>query len=449
MPRWVFRCPLLQLTIAGRSCLVLFSLAHGAQAQSSAEIVTAPPSSAISQGDETSLQELLVYADKHAPALATASARVGIASAEVIAASPWFPENPEVGGSIGSRSSAGNSALEYEISIAQKLEVAGERGLRKMGAQAGERVAALSREEVRWGLHVEVHRLHNELLLMSERRQQAERFVTFSESLQNIASRQVKAGETSPLTLLVADADLAQTKSVLIEVRRQESASRTALAGIIGWPMNRSLKVAGVLPPTTRAPDTAILLRLMAKHHPSLQTRREAITASQARLKFERRSLWPKPTIGATYTREPGLAGQPNNDIWLFNVSVPVPLWQRNQGGIAKAEAQLEVAASEEAEVTALLESKLQMTANALNSAAAQVELYQKSVIPKLEKNLGSLQRAYELGEVDLLQVSQTRERLLDGSKQYLDARVSYFRAAAALEGYVGSEIANLSKDMK
>lgn len=440
-----FRRHLSRTTIIGRNSafVITMAISQGVAAQSAdaAQPVLSDAEAVQTNQNGMTLAELLAYAESHAPAIATADARVSVATAGVTTAAPWFPENPELSGSMGPRSSGGNSGVQYEISLAQKLEIGGERGLRKRAAEAEKKFAGSQKAAIAWQLHVEVHRLHNELLLMAERRNQAQRFVVFSESLQKIASGQVKAGESSPLTLLVADADLAQTKSVLLNVLQKEASTKIALAGLVGWPRSKPFHVRGQLPDRTRAPDTEMLLKLMAKHHPTLAVRREAVAASQARLVAERRSVFPDPTIGATYAREPAIGGQPNTEIWQFNLSVPIPLWQRNQGEVARATAELEVARGEAAEATNSLESRVQMAAFALNSASERVELYEKSVIPQLQQNLNSLQRAYELGEVDLLQVSQTRERLLEGTEQYLDARVSYFDAMAQLEGLIGTEL--------
>ena len=463
------------ITIASRSCLALLMLSTTGVAQSveegstdsvaSADDVsnekeptnkrkirfdrapdagTSTPSSNENDqgtGPQTSLDELLAYADDHAPSLGTARAQVGIAKANIAAAQPFFPSNPIVGGSIGSRNSAGQSGLEYQVNLSQQIEIAGEPFLRRKAARAETKAATFVEAEVRWQIHVTVHRLHNELLLMRARREQAERFVQFSETLRRIAKGQVDAGEASPLTLLVADADLAQTRSELIDIAQREASTRTQLSSTIGWPQETRLRVVGTLPEVSHAQKTTMLLGKMAESHPSLKARKEAVTARKARLKAQRRSAWPKPTIGGSYAREAGLGGQAAADIWLFNLSLPIPLWRRNPGGVAKAAAEVQLAQSRERQVTTVLERNLERTANSMNAAADRVKLYEQSVIPQLEKNLKSLERAYELGEVNLLQVSQTRQRLLDSSRQYLDARISYFRAAAALEGFVGADL--------
>ena len=76
-----------------------------------------------------------------------------------------------------------------------------------------------------------------------------------------------------------------------------------------------------------------------------------------------------------------------------------------------------------------------------MNSAAERVALYETDIMPQLEENLALLERAYELGEVDIHQVSQTREQLLTATGRYIEARVTYYEAAAELEGLVGAEI--------
>ena len=87
------------------------------------------------------------------------------------------------------------------------------------------------------------------------------------------------------------------------------------------------------------------------------------------------------------------------------------------------------------------LRGDLARAVDALDSAAARVALYDTGIVPHFEEALALLQRAYELGEVDVHEVSQTRQRLLNATAQYIDARVAYYETAAVLEGLVGTEV--------
>jgi cobalt-zinc-cadmium efflux system outer membrane protein len=141
------------------------------------------------------------------------------------------------------------------------------------------------------------------------------------------------------------------------------------------------------------------------------------------------------------YGREAGPAPEPDAEVWLLHVLMPIPLWHRNQEARARAEAELQVAGGERDATATRLRGELLQAATALDAAAERVALYETDVVPQLEENLALLQRAYELGEVDVHQVSQTRERLLTATGQYIDALVTYYETAATLEGLVGTEL--------
>jgi len=387
------------------------------------------------------LEQILVFADAHAPAIQTARARVGLARADVIEAEIILPANPQVSFGAGGRTIEGTTGFELEVAVEQRLEVGGQPSLRLGAARDRERMAEAIVNEVRWSVHVEVHRLFVELLLVQESLSQAERFVAFSQSMRDIAARQVDAGESSPLILLVADADLAQTHEALIAAQLLGTSLRTRLAGIVGWPNAMLSEVEGVLPEVRSAPELDVLLSLMAEHHPSLRTRELAVRAERSRVRLEEQEAWPEPTVGFAYAREAAPGLEPAADVWLFNVALPIPIWRTNQGERARAEADLLVADRERDQTAMRLRSDLVQAAVALNSAAERVALYDIAIVPQLEETLSLLQRAYELGEVDVHQVSQTRERLLNATSQYIDARFAYHESAAALEGLVGTEV--------
>lgn len=393
------------------------------------------------QASALGLDPILVYADAHAPAIRVARSRVGLAEADITAADVALPANPEISFGAGARVGDGDRGFEFEVGVQQALEIAGEVGLRREAARDRRLLAEAAVDEVRWQVHVEAHRLFVDLLLVRERRAQAERFVAFSQSLRDIAARQVEAGESSPVILLVADADLAQTREALVEAEQLQVALRTRLAAVIGWPETALPPIEGALPPIRPAPPVESLVKRMADGHPALRARAIAARAGRSRLALEDREAFPEPTIGLTYAREAGLGAEPGADVFMAHLSLPLPLWRQNQGERARAEAEVGVAERAAEATAAELRGALVESAAALDAAAARVALYRTGVVPQLEQNLTLLQRAYELGEVDVHQVSQTRERLLTATGRAIEARIAWYETAAALEGLVGSEI--------
>ena len=404
------------------------------------EVPTTQPVNPATAG-ALNLDQLLLWADQNAPSIRAAQARVGLADAAVAEAEIFFPENPEVSVGAGPRTVAGSTGFDFEVAIQQQLEIAGESGLRRDVADAERREAKAVVNEVRWMVHVEVHRLFFEILIAAERLDQSERFVEFANSLLAMAKRQVAAGDVSPLELLVAEADTARTQEALIQATQLHAALRTRLRAVIGWPIAALPPLNGTLPRVRRVSESADLLARMAKHHPSIRTRELAVAARRARLALERRDAWPEPTVGVSYSRESAPSPEPGANVWMFNIAMPIPMWRNNQVGKARARAELLVADSERSQEVARLTGDLEQNVIALNADAERVQLYETTVLPRLEKNLALLRRAFELGEVNVHQVSQTQQRLLSGMSQYLDARADYYERRAALESLLGTEI--------
>ncbi|HEY6724373.1 MAG TPA: TolC family protein, partial [Polyangiaceae bacterium] len=62
-------------------------------------------------------------------------------------------------------------------------------------------------------------------------------------------------------------------------------------------------------------------------------------------------------------------------------------------------------------------------------------------ILPTFEKNLELLQKAFELGEIDILQVLVAQERFLDAQQDALQAFADYYGSWAELEAAVGAEL--------
>lgn len=388
---------------------------------------------------ELTLDQLLTFADAHAPAVLAARAQTRVADAELVGAQIRVSENPEVTVAGGGRSVGGRTGFEFEVAVEQRLEVFREPTFRLAEAEAQRALAEAVVDEVRWAVHVEVHRLFVDLLVIEERRQQAAGFVEFAESLLLIAERQVEAGEAAPLILLVARADVEQAREAQISANETDAALRSRLAAVAGWP-GAIPELVGTVPEVVRAPGLDGLTERMLVRHPTLRRHDAAIAAARANLALQDREARPEPLVGLSYGREAAPGPEPEANVWMFSVGVPLPIWRTNRAGRARAEAELDAAGIDLSAAERTLRGELEQAVIALDAAADRVALYESGVVPNLEANLELLRRAYELGEVDIHVLSQTRERLLEATAAFVDARIVYFESVAVLEGLVGDD---------
>ncbi len=398
----------------------------------------APPDPVTAQ--QVSLDELLAYADAHAPRVRVGRQQAALGEAEIEAASPWLQDNPELGAAAGGRRIGSTTLFQLELSLEQRIEIAGERGLRLEAAEATRDLARIDLTQARWEVHAEVHALFYDMLLAKKRLGAADQLVAFAESLHDIADKRARAGDTAPFTLLVAQAELAQARQARVAEQQVGAAAELALAAVVGWPTGRLPELRGSLGPVRRAPALSRLEAMALRHHPVLRGMALALRAADAQVRLEDREAWPEPALGVVYARDGEEAG-PATHLWLGTLSVPLPIWQRNQAGRARARAERELTRAEGGALQATLRARLARAAGAVDAAAARVKIFGTHILPAFERNLGKIKRAYDLGEIDIHEVSQIRERVLATQQQGLAALSDYYRAVAELEALLGTDI--------
>ncbi|QED28021.1 TolC family protein [Microvenator marinus] len=394
-----------------------------------------------------SLPELLSFAHSNSPYIKRAEGEVGLARAQKLGAENSLQKNPELSISAGGRTLPRGTGLEFEVGLQQEFEIGGKATLRRKLAARHISRSQAELAESQWKVHVEVHRLYVDILLARKRIEQAERFVSYALSVRDIVRKQIDVGEESPLALLVAEADLARARELEVGARQLEDSLRVQLATTMGWESSDLPTISGNLPEVRPAPAVDELIASMSENHPSVRASNEALDASRTKLEFEERALWPDPTLGVSYAREAAAAPEDPAHIWMLSLSVPLPSFNLNEEGRAMAAAELEIANQEQMATHLKLKAELREKVSALNAAVERVAIYEAGVIPQIEKNLSLLQRSWDLGEVDIHQVSQMRERLLEASDQHMDALTAYYETAAELEGLAGQELWIVSED--
>lgn len=402
-------------------------------------------------GGPVSLRQMLAYADQHAPALHVARQAPAQGRAAMAAATPWLPDNPEIEVAAGPRwlpsgddggpagESSGGRAMDLSVSVRQTIEVAGERGLRVAAAERTQARLDAGLAQARWDVHRDVHDAFHQVLVARERARVAARMLAFQERLLEIAQQRLQAGDTSPLPVRVAEGETAQARVAGIAAAQAHEAARLRLAEVAGWPVTHPPEPAGALDPPRLAPGPDALRALARRHQPALPALHAALAEARARVALAERERWPKPTLGVSLARE-AMGTDESETVIMGSVGVALPLWRRNPGERAQARAEQDMARARLQAFEQQLGAQLVRQAGAVDAAARRLAGYGQEILPRFEDNLRLLERAYELGEIDILQVSVARERFLRIQSDALDAHADYFEAVAALEAVVGTD---------
>jgi outer membrane protein, heavy metal efflux system len=389
---------------------------------------------------EVALEELLVFAEGHAPAAQLAKRRRAYAAAAKEGADPLFRQNPTFGFAAGPRKVGSlGTTVDVQVSLAQPLEL-GARGLRRDAAsRLGDRLdkeASLASWEVRRQVTV----AFGSGVLARQRVAVATRVSHFAEEMLGTTRRQLEAGEGNAIDTLVAEAEVAQARQALIAAEQELRSSLIELCLLTGWPVEAPPVVPAELEPVAAPPPLAVVLRKAAEGHPELLARRAGTVEAQTNVRLADREAWPTPVLGVQLTREGGVRG-PNNDILLGTLQVPLPFWDLNQGERAERRVDEELARAEEEVTRNALQGRIARAHSELAAASARVALFTSGAGASLEESLSLIQRGFDAGELPLSRVADARERLLEVQLSALEAYADYYRARAELESALGAPL--------
>ena len=136
-----------------------------------------------------------------------------------------------------------------------------------------------------------------------------------------------------------------------------------------------------------------------------------------------------------------GPQGGSNQQMYGLTLEVPLPVFDRNQGGIAQAEIAIQVAQVDLHKTTLEVQNEIEVTYRNLTQSQRLVEAYQAGVLDDARTTFFILEKAYQKGGVTLLDVldaARTSQTIL---QNYLEALFEYQRNLFLLERATGQDI--------
>ena len=159
------------------------------------------------------------------------------------------------------------------------------------------------------------------------------------------------------------------------------------------------------------------------------------VRQAESTLGAERQAWVPDVTVKVFHTRDVDLRATGGG------LSIPLPLWNRKEGEVAKAAAAKSQADSELRLLKQDLETKLASQYSLYETARRQVESFQTAILKEAAESLRVAQFSYEHGETSLLELLDSR-RVYRGTEQdYYKARLDYRLARAELWRLAGGGV--------
>lgn len=193
----------------------------------------------------------------------------------------------------------------------------------------------------------------------------------------------------------------------------------------------------------TSVPDLFESIAAAEKNRPDLASLRWQIVRANADIDYQIRAGKPTvlPSLGYTRQFQEKAIGFPDANSWGVGLSVSVPVYDRNQGNIAKAEARRRATQFQLEAAELQFEAELRTALAELETALANKQSLESEQLELASEVLRSIETAYQTGGRPLLDVLDAQKNFREINSRAISAKAAYWRAvyryfAAVGQGY-------------
>jgi cobalt-zinc-cadmium efflux system outer membrane protein len=174
---------------------------------------------------------------------------------------------------------------------------------------------------------------------------------------------------------------------------------------------------------------------------PMIKARLSEIQLAETSLDLEKSNRIPDLTIAGGMKDVDG----EDDTIYLVGLSIPIPLFDRNQAGVARAAAELEQqAAALSAEKNRILKD-LKIAYQTLKTAHRQVNTIKTDILPAAQRVLDAVKEGYQEGAFSFLDMLEAQSTLYESHESYVQSLGQYHIAVIDLEKVLGRNLSSFN----
>lgn len=338
--------------------------------------------------------------------------------------------NPTVGYVRTDPDRAGQSQTSG-VFLSQDLVTAGK--LRLATAAGRQEIARTD-----WQLQAQRTRVVNDVRLRFYEVLGAQEGVRAARDLEALAVEGVKVAEqllkerhgTRP-DVLQAEIQLSAVRTSLQDAHYRHEAAWRQLAALVGAPNLPPTALAGSLESDVPQLDWTQTVQHLLAANPLLRAQQAEIRASEYELRLAKAQAVPNLNVQVVAQRDHIMKFSTVSTL----VSVPLPIFNRNQGNIRTAEGRLLQQQKEYERIQLALVDQMANSFRLYLSLRSQAERMHKEILPKAQENLNLTTEAYKLGRFDFLRVLGARQLYFQSSLAYIDTLTALHKTAIEIVG--------------
>jgi cobalt-zinc-cadmium efflux system outer membrane protein len=359
--------------------------------------------------DRVTLDDVLRLLEQRSPRTAADRASIPVVAADRITAQTLPNPTFSYGGVHLVSGLSTGAVTQHQMVVEQPLLLFHQRQAR-LDAATGNVTAEEARvAETLAGRRLAVRQAFASLLSRQEQLRVVQESLTNLERVAQLVRARAAAGDRSQYEVLRIETE---TESFRVQMMNAAadvedvSGQLAALLGLPGW----SPRASGVLDVGVVSTDVEVLWASAERRRPSLVALRQQEAAARGGLFLARRERLPVPVVSGGAQRTQDVTGTSA----FFGLSIPLTLFDHNQGAVAKATAQIDAADLSIRAGLGEARAEIERAATVLKKRREALQSLEAAVMGRIPTLRRMAEDAYREGSADILELLDANRSLRD-----------------------------------
>ncbi len=390
------------------------------------------------QGKLFTLDDAQRLAAESNPTLRQAEAEIRAAKARTQQAG-LYP-NPSIGYTGDEIRGGSNNGGKQGFFLEQSIVTGGKLAKNRSVFELETRIAELEAEQQKLRVQNAVKTAYYHVLAAQELVDARHGLVQIEGHYSDVERQLYNSGQTDESEVLEAEVDVLRAR---VASNTQENTLREewkSLAAVIGRPDLPQSIVAGDLANAWPEIDEEQVMEIIATQAPATRIADAASSRAAAEMARAKSQVIPDVNLlgGLEYNHEP-LGNTPRATGWegLAELSVQIPTFNRNQGNISEAGAELDRSQLEKQRIQLLLRERAASLLDRYDTSKVAAMQYRDEILPRARKAYTLLDQKYGLMLASYPRVLEAQRRLFTLHAEYLMALGTTWTTGIALQGFL------------
>ena len=380
--------------------------------------------------NECDLQEAIDIALMKNPELTAMALELDAAEARIKQASLWSNPTFEAESENFSGDNPGFHRAENTFSITQPLLLGGKIKYRKKITEKERELLCLNYKKKKIDLILDVEEAVYDVLLAQKNLEFAVEAQEIAKNLYDFNAKKVLRKDSSGHQLLSAEIELSQAEIKVMDAKKSLEIVRKSLTTLWGVPESTLGKCKGSLDRKFDVPEYSKLKEYLLENNPEIKAIARQAERGNFLLKSAKAERIPDLELGFGVR----IFEEDDTNTFVAGFSVPLPLFNRNQGSIQEALVNQKKVEVDGNAIRNRLLFELNEAYKTFQTSLHQADVFKSTILPRTEQYFNLTTESYNRGELEYLEVLEAERTLVETKKRYVELMKTLQSSVANLE---------------